>query len=95
MVHALTGRQPSPRRAAWAGIVTGWITVVFTAGLNAAVLILGGDYDWTIIAKPLFAVYLILGVIEGLILGTTAGFLVRVRPDLLRLPPVEAARVDH
>jgi cobalt/nickel transport system permease protein len=89
LFHTLTGRYPSPRRAVWAGIVTGWVTVVFTAGLNAAVLIWGGAYDWTIIAAPQFAVYLILGVIEGLILGTTAGFLVRVRPDLLRLPPTE------
>jgi hypothetical protein len=59
--------------------------VVLTAALNAAVLILGGAYDWTIIAAPQFAVYLVLGVIEAAILGTTAAFLTRVRPDLLRL----------
>jgi cobalt/nickel transport system permease protein len=94
LFHTLARRQPSPQRAAWAGVVTGWITVVLTAALNAAVLVWGGAYDWTIIAAPQFAVYLVLGVIEGLILGTTAGFLVRVRPDLLRLPPVEPTPAD-
>jgi cobalt/nickel transport system permease protein len=83
LFRALAGREPSPGRAAWAGGVTGWLTVVLTAALNAAVLILGGVEDWTIIAAPQFAIYLVLGVIEGLILGVTAGFLVRVRPELL------------
>lgn len=80
---ALAGPNPSPRRAAWAGGVTGWLTVVVTATLDAAVLIVGGVEDWTIIAAPQFAIYLVLGVIEGLILGVTAGFLVRVRPEML------------
>jgi hypothetical protein len=60
--------------------------VVLTATLNAAVLIFGGAEDWTIIAAPQFAVYLGLGVIEGLILGVTAEYLVRVKPELLNLP---------
>lgn len=86
LFRVLGGPAPSPRRAAWAGGLTGWLTVVLTAALNAAVLILGGIESWTIIAAPQFAVYLVLGVIEGLILGTTTGFLSRVKPDLLGLP---------
>ena len=89
MFRALAGPEPSPRRAAWAGGVTGWLTVVLTAALNAAVLILGGVEDWTIIAAPQFAIYVVLGVVEGLVLGVTAGFLVRVKPELLGMfvPP--------
>jgi cobalt/nickel transport system permease protein len=77
---------PGPRRAFWAGAVVGLFTVVLTASLNAAVLIFGGVADWTIVAAPQFVIYLLLAVVEGLILGTTAQFLVRVKPELLRLP---------
>jgi cobalt/nickel transport system permease protein len=77
---------PGPRRAFWAGAVVGLFTVVLTATLNAAVLIFGGIEDWTIIAAPQFVIYLLLAVVEGLILGTTAQFLVRVKPEILRLP---------
>jgi hypothetical protein len=64
--------------------------------LNALVLIFGGVEDWTIIAAPQFAVYIVLGVIEGLILGVTAEYLVRVKPELLNLRPKRAgAAVDH
>jgi cobalt/nickel transport system permease protein len=80
------GGLPGPRLAFWAGAVVGVFTVVLTALLNAVVLIVGGVEDWTIVAAPQFAVYLVLGVVEGLILGVTAEFLVRVKPELLNLP---------
>jgi cobalt/nickel transport system permease protein len=76
---------PGRRRAFWAGAVTGFVTVVLTAGLNALILIAGGVANWAIIAAPQFVIYLLLAVIEGLILGVAAEFLVRVKPDLLRL----------
>lgn len=79
------GGLPGRRRAFWSGAATGFSTVVLTAGLNSAVLVLGGKYDWTIIAAPQFAIYLVLAGIEGLILGVAAEFLVRVKPELLRL----------
>jgi cobalt/nickel transport system permease protein len=94
LFRTLAGNSPSARRAAWAGGVTGWLTVVLTAALNAIVLIVGGIESWTIIAAPQFVIYLLLGVIEGLITGTTTGFLTRVRPDLLglcRLPQPSSA----
>ncbi|HKB04580.1 MAG TPA: CbiM family transporter [Gemmataceae bacterium] len=83
----LAGRRglPGRRRAFWAGAVTGFGAVVLTATLNAVVLITGGVEDWTIIAAPQFAVYLVLGVIEGVILGVTAEYLRRVKPELLNL----------
>ena len=87
LFKSMIGRRPTARRAAWAGAVTGWVTVALTAAVSAAVLIVGGQYNWTIIAAPEFAIYMLLGGVEGLILGVTAGFLVRVKPDLLGLPP--------
>jgi cobalt/nickel transport system permease protein len=76
---------PGRRRAFWAGFVTGFVTVVLTAALNAVVLVAGGIANWAIIAAPQFVIYLLLAVIEGLILGVTTEFLVRVKPELLRL----------
>lgn len=91
LFRVLASRRPSPRRATWSGALSGWLIVILTAALNAAVLVLGGVEDWTIIAAPQSAIYLVLGVIEGLILGVTAGFLVRVRPDLISIPPQRPA----
>jgi cobalt/nickel transport system permease protein len=80
--HGLPGR----RRAFWAGAATGLFTVVLTAALNALVLIFGGVESWKFIAAPQFAIYLVLGVIEAVVLGVAAEYLVRVKPELLRLP---------
>jgi uncharacterized membrane protein len=85
-------RAPGPRRAFWAGAIVGFFTVVLTAAINAAVLIAGGIEDWTIIAAPQFAIYLVLGVVEALVLGMAAEFLARVKPELLNLPDGTKAR---
>jgi len=81
----LAGRRPSRMRAMLIGGLIGWATVVATAGINAAVLIIGGIEDWRIIAATMFGAYMALAVVEGLILGLTTGFLVRVKPELLGL----------
>jgi cobalt/nickel transport system permease protein len=86
LFRVLAGPRPSRRRVMAAGAFTGWLTVVITAGLNATVLIVGGLEDWRVVAAALFVSYLGLAVVEGVILGVTAGYLVRVKPELLRLP---------
>jgi cobalt/nickel transport system permease protein len=93
LFRLLAGRTgwPGRRRAFWAGAVTGFVVVVVTAALNATVLVAGGVEDWTLIAAPQFAIYLVLGVVEGLVLGVAAEFLVRVKPELLRLRPTDRA----
>jgi cobalt/nickel transport system permease protein len=83
----LAGRRPSRTRAMIAAGTIGWATVVLTAALNAAILIFGGIEDWQIVAATMFGAYMVLAVVEGLILGLTAGYLVRVKPDLLGLSP--------
>lgn len=85
LFRTLCGSSPSPRRAAWVGATVGVLTVMVTAALNAVVLIGVGTEDWTIIAVPQFAIYCVLAVIEGMIVGVTAGFLVRAKPKLLGL----------
>ena len=85
LFRALCGMSPTPRRAAWIGAIVGWLTVTVTAALNAAVLILVGREDWTIIAGPQFAIYLVLAIVEGATVGVTAGFLMRAKPELLGL----------
>lgn len=87
LFRLLAGSRPSQRRAVWVGFTVGYFTVLLTAFLNALVLILGGIEDWSIIAAPQFVIYLFLGLIEGGILAVTAGYLVRVKPELLRLKP--------
>lgn len=92
----LAGRSglPDRRRAFWAGSVTGFVTVVLTATMNAVVLVAGGIANWAIIAAPQFVIYVLLAVIEALILGVTAEFLVRVKPELLRLDGRGRARSE-
>jgi len=81
----LSGQRPSHLRAMVAGGLVGWGTVIVTAAINAAVLIFGGIEDWRIVAATMFGAYLVLAIVEGLILGLTAGFLLRVKPELLGL----------
>lgn len=83
--RALAWGKPTPRRVAWIGGLIGGSTVLMTAAICAALLILGGVADFTVIALPQFTVYLVLAAIEGVIVGVTAGFLARVKPELLGL----------
>lgn len=85
LFRLLAGRRPSRARAMLAGGVIGSATVVVTAGLNATILIVGGIEDWRVVAATMFIAYLVLGIVEGVILGLTSGFLARVRPELLGL----------
>jgi cobalt/nickel transport system permease protein len=84
----LAGPRPTYVRALVAGGLVGWGTVVATATINAAVLIVGGIEDWRIVAATMLVAYLVLAIVEGLILGLTAGFLLRVKPELLGLRAV-------
>jgi len=65
------------------GLLIGELTVLATVGLLCAVLILGGEQDWHVWALAQFALHLPIAVLEGIVLGFTVGFLVRVKPELL------------
>lgn len=67
-----------------AGFLVGFISVLFTAGLNSLVLISAGVEDWRIVAAVVFAVHIPIAFIEGIIVGFAVSFLKRVKPEMLR-----------
>jgi cobalt/nickel transport system permease protein len=69
--------------AIWGGLF-GVFAVVLTCLLNATVLILGGIEGIEGIVKLVFVAHLPVAVLEGAIVGTTTGYLARVKPEMLR-----------
>jgi ABC-type Co2+ transport system permease subunit len=65
------------------GLLVGEIAVLATILLNCLVLIWGGQEQWDTLALVLFIAHLPIAVVEGIILGFTVGFLVRVKPEML------------
>lgn len=65
------------------GMLIGAGTVFVTALLNALVLLWGGQDDWRTLAVFVFLAHVPIAVVEGIVLGFTVGFLVRVKPELL------------
>ena len=62
--------------------------------LNCLVLLWGGQEDWHSLALLTFVAHLPIAVVEGVVLGFTVGFLVRVKPEMLRwTAPEETACV--
>jgi cobalt/nickel transport system permease protein len=71
------------------GLLVGEVTVLLTLALNAGVLILGGNENWQTAALFVLIAQLPLAVIEGVVLGFTVGFLIRVKPEMLGWLPRE------
>jgi ABC-type Co2+ transport system permease subunit len=65
------------------GLLIGVVTVAATLLLHAVVLIWGGAEDWHTIALLVVLAHLPVAAIEGVVLGFTIGFLVRVKPGML------------
>jgi cobalt/nickel transport system permease protein len=65
------------------GLLVGEIAVLATIFLNCLVLSWGGEEDLGSIALVLFISHLPIAVVEGIVLGFTVGFLVRVKPEML------------
>jgi cobalt/nickel transport system permease protein len=63
------------------GLLVGEVTVLCTIFLNW--LVLSGQQHWRFLALVTFVAHLPIAVIEGVVLGFTVGFLVRVKPALL------------
>jgi cobalt/nickel transport system permease protein len=71
------------------GLFLGVLSVLVTLVLNALVLLYGGAEDWHSIVLLVFVAHLPIAVVEGIILGMTVGFLVRVKPEMLGIRPLE------
>lgn len=65
------------------GLLIGEMTVLVTTFCNCLVLTWGGQENWQALALLLFVAHLPIAVVEGIILGFTVGFLVRVKPEML------------
>jgi len=68
------------------GLLLGQLTVLATALLTSLVLAWGGQEpeSWEKLAQLLFIAHLPIALVEGIVLGFTIGFLVRVKPEMLR-----------
>jgi cobalt/nickel transport system permease protein len=72
------------------GLLVGQVTVLATAILNCLVLAWGGQENWHTLAQLVFLAHMPIAVVEGIVLGFTIGFLVRVKPEMLgRVLPEE------
>lgn len=65
------------------GFLVGELTVLLTVVLQTTVLILGGEQDWRTWALIGLVTHIPVAVIEGLVLGSTVGYLARVKPEML------------
>jgi len=66
------------------GLLIGELTVVVTVALNFVVLLWGGETYFPAPLLIMLVINLPLAVIEGVILGITIGFLMRVKPEMLK-----------
>jgi cobalt/nickel transport system permease protein len=65
------------------GLLIGEGAVLLTVLLNALVLVWGSREDWPALVLSTVVPHVLLGVIEGVVLGFTVGFLARVKPEML------------
>src|SRR5262249_10509395 len=65
------------------GLLIGELAVLATTFLNCFVLVFGGKEDWPSLVLVTLVPHLFIAVIEGVVLGSTVGFLVRVKPEML------------
>lgn len=71
------------------GLVIGEAAVLLTVLLNSLALLWGGQEDFRTLALITFVVHLPLAVFEGVVLGFLVGFLMRVKPEVLRWSSAE------
>lgn len=75
-----------PNAMTWlCGCSLGMIAVLATLILQAAVLLWGGAEDWQSIVRLVFYAHLPVVALEGIVLGFTVNFLIRVKPEMLGL----------
>lgn len=65
------------------GVLLGGAAVAGAAVLNFLALWLGGQEDWSTLARLVLLAHLPVVVVEGLILGVVVRYLEKVRPDML------------
>jgi cobalt/nickel transport system permease protein len=82
-VFDVLGGRRDPARAAAAGFLGGAVAVVASAFMVVVALWLAGE-NWARLREAFLIAHLPIALIEGLVTGSAASFIVRVKPDLLR-----------
>jgi cobalt/nickel transport system permease protein len=84
--------QDNPSVLWLAGGLIGAASVLAAVGLEAVVLLFGGEQNWRPIIQLMFLAHLPVAAVEGVVLGCTVSFLARVKPEMLGLTvPVKQA----
>lgn len=65
------------------GFFVGQLAVLLTLVLNSVALLMGGEADWHALVLITCIIHLPLAVLEGVVVGSTVAFLLRVKPELL------------
>jgi ABC-type Co2+ transport system permease subunit len=65
------------------GLLIGELAVLMTVFLHYLVWIWGAGKDWQTVGLAVFVAHLPIAVVEGIVLGFTVGFLVKVKPEML------------
>jgi cobalt/nickel transport system permease protein len=74
------------------GFLIGEISVLATILLNSLALAWGSPEHWQTLAAWIFVAHLPIALVEGIILGFTISFLIRVKPEMLGWPVAEKAK---
>lgn len=86
MMRRLPWFRCGPNAMTWlCGCSLGMIAMLATLVLQAAVLLWGGAEDWRSIVRLVFYAHLPVVALEGIVLGFTVNFLIRVKPEMLGL----------
>jgi cobalt/nickel transport system permease protein len=65
------------------GLLVGELAVLATVFLHYLIWIWGAGKDWQTVGLAVFVAHLPIAVLEGIVLGFTVAFLVKVKPELL------------
>ncbi len=94
-LRRLPGFGPNRTAVTWlCGCILGMTAVLATLILDATVLIWGGAEDWHQIVWLVFYAHLPIVALEGVVLGFTVSFLVRVKPEMLGVRE-KTSRAEH
>lgn len=80
----LRGGSAQGRRLFWAGFLAGWFSLVASAAFCALQVGISGAIPLRFGLATMIAYHAIVGIVEGALTAGVLGFLLKVRPDLMK-----------
>jgi ABC-type Co2+ transport system permease subunit len=77
------------------GLLVGEAAVLATVFLHYLVWVWGAGEDWQKVGLAVFVAHLPIAVVEGIVLGFTVGFLVKVKPEIIGWKLLPDGRLDQ